>query len=191
MPDAARHQADLYWKQLGQLKIAAVCIRLYRNRLARAVRAVELIKVFGSSGAIAGWVVRKDWPILWSGIIAAAQLLDATKHAFPFARMHMAASEMTVALELLYIDAEAEWAEIEAARLPNTDVAERQKRLAKLGVETEYRHFPEGFEPSESIQRKARRDADAYLQATYGKGRWHTKAETPAIQIRSRGRRVR
>ncbi len=134
--DAARDHADLYWKQLGQLKIAAVCIPLYRNRLARAVRAVELIKVFGSSGAIAGWVVWKDWPMLWSGIIAAAQLLDATKHVFPFTRMHKAASEMTV-LELLYIDAEAEWAEIEAARLPNTDVAERQKRLAKLGVEIE------------------------------------------------------
>ena len=48
-------------------------------------------------------------PFLWSGIIAAAQLLDATKHIFPFSRQHKAASDLTVALELLCIDAGAEW----------------------------------------------------------------------------------
>ena len=95
-----------------------------------------MIKVFSSSGAIAGWVVWKDWPMLWSGIIAAAQLLDATKHVFPFARLHEAASEMTVALEHLYIDPEAEWAEIEAANMPDADIIPRLKGLAKLAVET-------------------------------------------------------
>jgi hypothetical protein len=104
---------------------------------------VELIKVIGSSGAIAGWVVWKDWPMLWSGLIAAAQLLDATKHVFPFARLHKAASEMTVAFELLCIDAEAELMEILAADQPDPAMIARRKRLAKLGVETEHKHFPD------------------------------------------------
>ena len=177
-PENTRRQADLYWKQLAQLKSAAICIRLYRNRLTGSVRTVELIKVFGSSGAIAGWVVWKDWPMLWSGIIAAAQRLDATKHVFPFARLHKAAGEMTVALELLCIDAEAEWAEIESANRPDADVIKRRKRLAKMGVEIEHKHFPEGFEPSETVKRKARSDAHAYLTANYGKGVWTTETES-------------
>jgi len=183
MSDTARRQADLYWRQLGQLRVAATCIRLYRNQMARSVRGVEIIKVIGSSGAIAGWVVWKDWPMLWSGIIAAAQLLDATKHIFPFARLHKAASEMTVALDLLYIDAEAEWAEIEAANMPDSQITSRRKRLAKLGVETEYKHFPDGFTPSDTTLRKARMDADAYLKATYGQGLRASRTAAPQIQI--------
>jgi hypothetical protein len=57
-----RRQPDLYWKRLGQLKAASICIRQYRNRLTRWVRAIELLKAVGSGGAIAGWVIWKDWP---------------------------------------------------------------------------------------------------------------------------------
>jgi hypothetical protein len=85
---------------------------------------------------------------MWSGIIAAAQLLDAIKHVFPFARMHRAVGDMTISLDLLSIDAEAEWVEIEAAAMGNHDIAERRKRLAKLTVEIESRRFPDGFEPA-------------------------------------------
>ncbi|WP_147082522.1 hypothetical protein [Methylobacterium haplocladii] len=90
----AKRQPDLYWQQLQQLKAASVCIRLYRNQLAWRVRAVEIIKAVASSGSIAGWVVFKDYPILWSSIIVAAQLLDALKNVFPFARNYKSASDL-------------------------------------------------------------------------------------------------
>jgi hypothetical protein len=54
IPYDGRRQADLYWRQIEQLNGAAVCIRLYRNRLARRVKAVEITKACASSGAMAG-----------------------------------------------------------------------------------------------------------------------------------------
>jgi hypothetical protein len=45
IPHDSRRQADLYWRQIEQLKGAAVCIRLYRNRLARRVRTVEIVRL--------------------------------------------------------------------------------------------------------------------------------------------------
>lgn len=165
-----RRQPDLYWKQLVQLKAASTCIRLYRNRLARWVRGVELVKAVGSSGAIAAWVVWKDLPFLWSGIIAAAQLLDAVKHVFPFARQHKAASDLTVALELLCIDAEAEWESIFAGRVPNDGITERRARLARLRLEAEHKHFPEGFAPDHALIELATEEANAYFSVTYGEG---------------------
>ncbi len=161
-------QPDLYWKQFVQLKAASICIRLYRNRLARWVRGVELIKAVGSSGGIAAWVIWKDWPFLWSGIIAASQFLDATKHVFPFARHHKAASDLTVALELLCIDAEVEWESIYAGRVPDDGITERKARLAKLQLEAEHKHFPEGFEPSQKLIDLATEEADTYFLVTYG-----------------------
>ena len=66
MPDTfnARRQPALYWKQMVQLKAAAICIRLYGNQLTHRIRAVELVKVIGSGGGIAGWVVWRDLPFL-------------------------------------------------------------------------------------------------------------------------------
>src|ERR1700722_11957158 len=165
-----RRQPDLYWKQLVQLKAAAICIRLYRNRLARWVRRVEVVKAIGSSGGIAGWVIWKDWPFVWTAIIAASQLLDATKHVFPFARQHKAASDLTVALELLCIDAEAEWESIYPGKVPNEGITERKARLARLPLEAEHKHFPEGFEPSQKLIDLATEEANAYFSMTYGEG---------------------
>lgn len=157
-----RRQPDLYWKQLLQLRAAAICIRLCRNRLARGVRVVELVKAVGSSGGIAGWVVWRDWPLLWSAIIAASQLLDATKHVFAFAHLHRAASDLAIALDLLCIDAEAEWEDIHAARVPTEDIALRRVRLARLQLEAEHKHFPDGLDPGQTLIRLAIREAAAY-----------------------------
>jgi hypothetical protein len=163
-----RRQPDLYWKQLAQLKGASICIRLYRNQLARRVRLVELLKAIGSGGGIAGWVVWRDWPLLWAGIIAAAQFLDATKHVFAFERLHKAASDLTVALELLCIDAEVEWEGIYGGTIRDEDIAERKARLAKLRLEAEHKHFPEGFVPSRRLFDLANEEAIAYLSNSYG-----------------------
>jgi hypothetical protein len=113
-------------------------------------------------------VVWKDWPLLWSGIIAASQFLDATKHVFSFARLHKAASDLTVALELLCIDAEAEWESVYSGRVPDEGVTERRARLARLRLEAEHKHFPEGFAPGPNLIRLASEEANAYLSLTYG-----------------------
>lgn len=163
-----RRQPDLYWKQLTQLKAASVCIRLYRNRVARWVKAVEIIKAVASCGAIAAWAVWKEWPYVWSGIIAASQFLDATKHVFPFAKQHKAASDLTVALELLCIDAEVEWESIYAGKVPNEGITERRARLARVQLEAEHKHFPEGFEPKQKLIDLATREVNDYFRLTYG-----------------------
>ena len=106
VPYDDKRQADLHWRQIEQLKGAAVCIRLYRNRLARQVKAVDSIKAVASSGAIAAWFAFDAYKLLWGCIIAAAQLLDVLKDVFPFAKLHRQAASLTVALELLLIDAE-------------------------------------------------------------------------------------
>jgi hypothetical protein len=116
MPYDTRRQADLYWRQIEQLKGAAVYIRLYRNRTARRVRTVEIVKAVASSGAIAGWFASDSYKLLWGCIIAAAQLLDVLKDVFPFAKLHKQAASITVALELLLIDAEDEWEKIHVGK---------------------------------------------------------------------------
>ena len=160
-------QPDLYWKQLQQLKAACICIRLYRNRLGKRGKAVEIVKAVASSGGIAGWVIWKDYPLVWSGIIAAAQFLDAVKAVFPFAKNHRAASDLTVAMELIYIDAEDEWESIFAGKLQPEAINKRRTKLRKLQLEAEKRHFPEGFEPDAKLIGLATDEANAYFALVF------------------------
>jgi hypothetical protein len=162
-----RRQPDLYWKQMEQLKAASVCIRLTRNRLARWVRGVELVRALASSGSIAAWAWWKDYPLVWGGIIAAAQLLDATKQVFPFTRTQKAASDLTVALELLFIDTQLEWERIYTGRVPEEAIMDRCAKLRKLQLEAERKHFPEGFQPSQKLIQLATEETRDYFLLMY------------------------
>lgn len=162
-----KRQADLYWRQIEQLKAAAVCIRLYRNRLSRRVRFVEIIKAVASSGAIAGWFASESYKLLWGCIIAAAQLLDVLKDVFPVAKLHQQAASLTVALELLLIDAEDEWERIHIGKIDNEAIVDLRTKLRKLQIEAEQRHFPDGFEPDRDIVELATQETRAYFLATY------------------------
>ncbi|MEI9965795.1 MAG: hypothetical protein WDM92_15245 [Caulobacteraceae bacterium] len=165
MGDSLR-QPDLYWKQLQELKAACICIRLYRNRLSRRLRLIEIVKAIGSSGGIAGWIVWKDIPFVWTAIIAASQLLDALKNVFPLAKSHKAANDLTVALEVLYIDAEDEWESIYAGRLSADAIVKRRTRLRKLQLVEERKHFPDGLELPADLIRLATIEAKAYFEAS-------------------------
>jgi hypothetical protein len=103
----------------------------------------------------------------WAGIIAGAQFLDATKHVFPYARLHRSACELTVALELLCIDAEAEWEGIHAGKISDAGIAERRARLAKVQLEAEHKHFPDGFEPGRALIALANRRAADYMSESH------------------------
>lgn len=164
---ASLRQPALYWQQLQQAKAAAICMRLYRNRIGREVQAVEVIKAVASSGAIAGWVVWHEIPLVWAFIIAAAQLLDALKGVFPFARTHKAASDLTVALELLCYDAEDEWESIHAGRMSADGIVKARTRLRKLQLAEERRHFPDGLELPAPLIALATREATDYFEITY------------------------
>ncbi len=147
-----------------QLKAASICMRLYRNRLGRHVRAVEVIKAVASSGSIGAWVIWKDYPLVWGAIIAAAQVLDALKGVFSFVRQHRAACDLTVALELLCIDAELEWEGVYSGALSEDAISVARARLKRLQLEAERKHFPEGLELPAPLIELASREATAYFQ---------------------------
>jgi hypothetical protein len=136
--------------------------------LGKQVRWLELVKVIASSGGIAGWVVWKDYPFLWSAIIAAAQLLDATKNVFPFAKEHKAASDLTIALELLFIDSQLEWEKIYTGKVPEDDIMEARRKMQRLRLDAERKHFPEGFQPPPKLIALAVEETQTYMSLTYG-----------------------
>jgi hypothetical protein len=163
-PNPSLQQPSLYWQQLQQLKASAICIRLHRNKLRTFVTLYDGLRAITSSSAIAAWAIWKEHAIVWGAVIAISQVADALKGVFPFAKNHKSASDLTAAMETIYIDAEYDWFAIFTGTLSDDAINKKRIRLKKLQLAAESRHFPEGFEPSKDLVAKAEIEAVRYFE---------------------------
>ena len=161
-------QQLLYWDQMYELKTAAVYIRLYRDSLGYWVTALGALKAIASCGSIAAWAIWQRLAFLWGSVIAVAQLADALKDVFPFARRHKAAASLALTLNLLFIDVQMEWENIFSGRYTDEEIRLHLHRLRKLQIEAENHHFPEGLALRSQLLEQAKKEAEQTLAVTYG-----------------------
>ena len=164
----SHRQQNLYWNQMIELKVATGYIRRYRNDLGRKVTALATLKAIASSGGIAAWVIWKEYAFAWGAIIALSQLADALKDAFPFTKTYKAASEHTIVLTSMLIDAELEWENIFSGRFTDEQIMNRRHKLKKLQHEAERKNFPNGLTEREDLVSEAEQEAVDYFGAMYG-----------------------
>jgi hypothetical protein len=157
-----------YWNEMVNLKSSASYSRLFRDRQGRWVTALSALKAIASSGAIAGWVIWKQWAFCWAAVIAVAQVADALKDVFPFTQRHKAASELVLTLDRLLIDVQFEWESIFQARYSEDEISERIHQLRKLQLEAVNRYFPHGLDQNKKLLAIARNSAALYFESIYG-----------------------
>jgi hypothetical protein len=104
---------------------------------------------------------------VWAAIIALSQLADALKDVFPFAKKHKAASDHTITLGSIFIDAQLEWETIFSGRYSNEQIANRRHKLMKLQHDAERRDFPNGLPIKTTVFAEAQQEAKDYFAVTY------------------------
>ena len=161
-------QQQLYWNEMINLKADASYIRLYRDSQGRWVTGLDALKAIASSAGIAAWVVWREYAFAWGAIIAAAQVADALKDVFPFAKKHKAASAHSMTLDNLFNDAQLEWENIFSGRYKDGEIMTRLHRLRKLQLDALQRNFPDGLATRDVLVVQAKRIAEEYFETTYG-----------------------
>jgi len=167
-PTAPHRQQELYWRQLVELRVAANYVRLYRDDQASWINRVGIFRAIATSSTIAGWVIWKDYAFVWAIVLAISQLADATKDYLPNAKRQRAASELTVLLESLFIDARFEWEAISSGSMTNDDIMAGFRRLARLQLEAEQKHFPDGLPSNPRMRMLAEQEASTYVEKNSG-----------------------
>jgi hypothetical protein len=167
-PQDPHRQQRLYWNQMLQLKGALSYICLYRNYLGRWVTGLGALRAIASCGGIAAWAVWKDYAFIWGAIIALAQLMDALKDVFPFARLQKACSEHAITLSYLFVDAELEWESVYAAKYADDEIMSRIHKLKRVQLDAERKSFPDGLVPDASFRLRAEQESREYFAHTYG-----------------------
>jgi hypothetical protein len=151
-----------------ELKVAACYIRLYRDYLGKRVSALGTLRAIASSGSIAAWALWKEYAFVWGAIIALSQVADALRDVFPFTKKHKAASEHTITLGSIFIDAQLEWENIFSGRYTDDQIMNRRHKLMKLQHDAERTSFPDGLATRDALFARAEQDAKDYFTATYG-----------------------
>jgi hypothetical protein len=168
--DAATHrQQDLYYQELFQLKVACEYVQRYRDSLGRWVTWLSSLRAIASSGAIAAWAVVQSYPLVWGGIIAAAQVWDALRDVVPLTARHKATGPLAVSLDALFIEALYEWEGVYAGQFSDGEITERRRKLMERRHDVDAKHFPNGHLPMRGdLMELAEKDAEAYLRDMFG-----------------------
>jgi hypothetical protein len=164
----AHRQQQLYWNQMIELKVAAAYMRRYRDDLGTWVTRLGALRAIASSGSIAAWAIWKEHAFVWGMIIAASQVADALRDVFPFTKAHKAASEHTITLGSIFIDAQLEWENIFSGRYTNEQITNRRRKLMRLQHDAERHNFPHGLATKVSLFTEAQQEAKDYFATTYG-----------------------
>jgi hypothetical protein len=161
-------QKQNYWAQLYELKTACAYMRRYRAYLNGWVTSIDTIKAVASSASIAAWALWREHAFIWASIIAASQVLEALKDVFPMTKKLKAASEHTIQLESLFIDAQVEWENIFTGHYADDEIMGRWHKLMKLQHDAETKNFPNGlpFRPVDFSEAEA--EARDYFRRVAG-----------------------
>jgi hypothetical protein len=158
---------DLYWTELVQLKVECEYTRRYRNSLGAWITRFAVIRAVVSVSALGTWAAVKSYPMVWGGIIAAAQVADALQNAIPFATRHRGTIALVAGLDALLIDCLAEWEDIYAGLTDEGQINKLRHRMMKLRHDMDIKNLPNGLPVKKELFRLAEEDAAAYFQNTY------------------------
>ncbi len=112
-------------------------------------------------------VIWKEQAFVWGAVIAASQLADALKEVFPFTKIHRAASEHTIGLDSMFIDALLEWENIFSGKYSDEQISNRRHKLMKLQHDAERKAFPAGLPVKEKLFAAAQVEAREFFAGMY------------------------
>jgi hypothetical protein len=157
----------LYWAELVQLKVSCEYIRRYRDSLGAWVTRFAVIRAVVSVSALGTWAAVKSYPMVWGGIIAAAQVADALQNAIPFTARYRGTSALVATLDALLVDCLMEWEDIYAGRLDEGEIAKRRHAMMKHRHEADAKNLPGGLPVRRKLFSLAETDAATYFTNTY------------------------
>jgi hypothetical protein len=160
----------LYWAELVQLKVSCEYIRRYRDGLGKWVTWFAVVRAVVSVSALGTWAAIKAYPMVWGGIIAAAQVADALQNAMSFTTRYRGTSALVNTLDALLIDCQMEWEDIYAGRLDEGEISKRRHAMMTRRHEADAKGLPGGLPVRKKLFTLAEADAVAYFSNVYQTG---------------------
>lgn len=139
---------EQFWKEFWRIKAQAKYVDLHLARTEMVDRAVKILLAVASSASIGGWVLWKDFALVWAAIIASSQVLNAIRQYLPYKDRLRSLAGLSIDLEELAIQVEDKWLRICAGELSDEEIRKalldlRTKRMKFFNKNFQGTHLPE------------------------------------------------
>ena len=126
----APHEADTpyvmqqqrYWSYFAQNYAHTRYLHYYREKSEEIERVIAVCSAITSSASIAGWAIWQKYGWFWAVIIAASQVLSATRSHLPYARRAEILRETASAFKALTLRIEGNWFRIQQGMLSEEEI---------------------------------------------------------------------
>lgn len=156
---------ERYWKKLTDKRYRLIYINEYYDQSVWLQRMINIFLAITSSGAIAAWAVWKEYPVLWAGIIATAQVLTAIKPYLPFEKRIEGIYEMMMQMTLICNEVESKWYYVANGSLSEEDINDLYYKYEKRWSEIETKYLKGDSIPADArIAHIANAKKERYFQ---------------------------
>lgn len=157
-----------YWKEFYRLKVHASFIELHLGRTEYIDRGLKMFLAVTSSASIGGWVVWREYAIVWAFLIAASQVVNAVSQFLPYKERLRSFSGLLSDLEDLVVQVEDHWLQIAAGEQTEDEIRKALLELRTRRMKSFKKHFPGSTIPEASkLFVKAEAKASSYFENFY------------------------
>ena len=157
-----------YWNEMGELKTNILYLGMYLEETQKIDRIIKMFLAVASNGSIAAWVIWKDFPMVWGGIIAASQFLNAVKEYLPYQKRAKSISGLHIDLQDSFLYAEKIWFSIAEGEYTEKQINEAWIELKKRKNNFVKKHLGEDVLPeNKKLLGKADEQKVEYFKVFY------------------------
>lgn len=158
---------DKYWSMYEEIVDSYYYYWHYRARAVRLSNLINCISCIASVTSISSWLIWNSVPWLWAIILAAAQMINAIRHLFPFSRQITSTGMLIPEVKLLLNEVDHEWDIIDD--LPESEINDRVLRKRNEFALLENKYIGDAYFPRRSrCEKKAINDRRAYFFQHHG-----------------------
>lgn len=156
-----------YWDTFSVLKRNQFYLNIHEQRLDSIERGINIFSAIASSAAIGGWLIWREYPFIWTAVIAASQILTAVKPFLPYGKRLKALGNLSPEMESLALTAETDWIKVSRGMLTEEQIFELATNLKVKSQNATHNHFKGLLLPeNKSLLALADDKASTYLKAT-------------------------
>jgi hypothetical protein len=98
---------------------------------------------------------------------ASSYTLDRLKRSTPEQFKRVVAGELPQLRYIIPLDSQYEWETIYAGKMSEEDIMAARRKMQKLRLQAERKHFPDGFQAPQTLVTLAAEETQAYMALTY------------------------
>jgi len=162
------NEQEKFWELIKQVRFELYYLDEYISSTNRIETAINGITAVASSASIAGWALWKEISLVWAGIIAASQVINALRPILPFTKRLKLLQDMHTEISKLSLEAEGQWFGVSHGDFTEREINSKLFSLKGKQEEITNRHLGIHVLAKKSdLVVRANASLDQYLQANY------------------------